>query len=409
MLSPVRYLKHPVLKETAWLGLVQGMVIVIGFANSVILARFLGVQKLGDYQLLLAWLAVASVCGLPGLNMVVLKSTLKDYDSFYWVALRKSLIFSGIGTSIVSALGAVLYLKQGQSELAIFLLLVAASIPLSGFQSYESALVGKRDFRSSRLLALAGSLLSFFLTCIAAVATQEVGLVYGAFLLSRLIVVVAGLLLVRNKLADSEKNSQFESELISQGWRQTALAVFSLLAMRLDRIVLGGMDPVLLSYYHVGTLIPAQVKNNAKIVLGILSSYWGRKNENENLRALKTHGVKLWLIGLLSVFVMWVGLPILIPLFFGAEYRESVLIGVIYSAGLLSAFWTNMIGMESQLQGDGVFNQRSQVIKYVVFAFCVLTIGRLGICWMAVSNVIAEIFLTLWSYLYLKRKLHMNK
>ncbi|MGR3292434.1 MAG: lipopolysaccharide biosynthesis protein [Candidatus Scalindua sp.] len=405
MLTIRRFLTHPVVKDTTWVGLVQGLVILIGFATSAIIARVLGPEGLGIYQLLLAWVAVSSIFGLPGMNVVVLKSALKNYDRFYWLALRKSLLFSGIGTILVASIGCALYLYQGaESKSAIFVLLVAASIPLSGFQNYDSVLVGKRDFRASRLLNLFGSILSLLFTGSVAWMTKQAEWTFSAYLLSRVAVLAAGFWVVQRKLNDCQVDPQMELELFVQGWRQTGLAVLALGASRLDRIVLGAMDPVLLSYYYVGTMIPLQLKNNAKLFLNILSVHWGLRSGEDNISALNRHGGKLLLLGGLMVCLMWLCLPFLIPLFFGEEYTQAVSLGMIYSIALLPMFWVNMIGQESQLQGSGAFNQKSQILRYTVLAVCIIVLSQFGVVWIVFSHLLADYSLAAWSYLYLKGK-----
>ncbi len=401
---------HPIIRESTWVALVQGLVILFAFATSAILARALGPEDLGVYQLLLVWVVVASIFGLPGMNVVVLKSALKNYDRFYWLALRKSLLFAGIGTILVVLVGGGLYLYQGdESKEAVFFLLVAGSIPLSGLQNYDSVLVGKRDFRTSRLLGLLGAILTLLLTGAAAWITKQVEWVFGAYLLSRAVVLVAGMLIVQRKLIDCPLDPQMESELFAQGWRQTGLAVFLQIASRFDRILLGALDPVLLGYYYIGTLIPQQVASNAKILLSVLTARWGAKSAKDNLDSFILHGNKLILLGCLASLVIWFVLPILIPVFFGDQYYPAISLGQLFSLSLIMSFWyTTYMGYE-QFQSRGMFAQGLQVIRQVIFLILVVAlIGNWQAEGVVAAHLIANAVMYLLAYLAYRKLRRRN-
>jgi O-antigen/teichoic acid export membrane protein len=391
--------------------MVQGLVILFAFATSAILARVLGPEGLGVYQLLLAWVMVASVFGLPGMNVVVLKSALKNYDRFYWLALRKSLLFSGIGAILVALVGGGLYLYQGaESNAAVFFLLVACSIPLSGFQNYDSVLVGKREFRASRLLSLLGAILTLLLTGATAWITKQAEPVFGAYLLSRAIVLGVGMLVVQRKLIDCPIDPQMELELLSQGWRQTGLAVFLQIASRFDRILLGALDPVLLGIYYIGTLIPQQVATNSKVLLSVLTARWGAKNAKDNLDSFILHGNKLILIGCLASLFIWFVLPVLIPVFFGDQYYPAIHLGQFYSLSLIMSFWYATYMAYEQFQSNGMFAQSLQVIRQVIFLVLVVTlIGNWQAEGVVAAHLIANFFMYLLAYLtYAKARRRQN-
>lgn len=400
---------HQVIKDSTLVILIQCIVILTSFTNSAILARLLDTQSFGNYQLLLAWTAVASIWGLPGMNIVVMKSTLKKYDRFYWLALRRSLFSSCIGTILVALAGlGFLFFQGDKSVFALFLLLVAVSIPLSAFQNYDSVLIGKNDFKSSRLLNLLGAILTLICTGVTALLIKEIEWVFIAYLISRLLVLAVGFFVVRRKLEDCPLDLELESNLYKQGWRQTFLAIFILATSRLDRIILGAIDPMSLGFYHVGTLIPMQIKNNAKLMLNILAIHWGLKGSAGNVNALKRHGPKMLFMGAAVVILLWIVLPFGIPAFFSNKYYPSVKVGIIYSLVLLPAFWVNIIGMENQLHSDGVFNQRSQILRHAVLTICIVTLGHFGIIWIVISHIIADYCYALWSYIYLRSRFRLQ-
>lgn len=397
-----RFLRHEVLRESSFIALAQALVVLLGVANSVLLARLLEPEQLGGYQFLLAWAAVAAACGLPGMAVPLLKSTLKNYDRFFWLAIRRSMLAANAGALVVGAIGAVCYWGDAEwRPVGTILLLVAASMPIAGFQNYESVLIGKASFRISRLLQLFASVSTLVATVTAAWAFKSAEHTYAAYVVSRVLVMVAALAVVRRRLQSCIADSELDAELLAQGWRQTALAFFILAASRLDRIALGTLSPALLAQYHIGTLIPISIKNNVKLLLSVLGTRWGKRDASANLSALNRRSIALWLAGLFCFLSMFVVLPFVIPMLFGEGYTEAVQLGIVFSLTLVPAFWSHMIGLQSQIQSSGKFNQISQAIRYGLSSLGILMFGQLGVEWVIGSIIVADFFFAIMSGAYL--------
>ncbi len=385
-------LRNEVIRQSGLIVLAQFFVIVIGFANSAVLARLLGPQQFGTYQFLLTWVAVVAVCGLPGMGMPLLKSTIKSYDRFYWLATRRSMISASI-CALISTLIGTLFYWWGSTEwrsIGLIFLLVAASIPIAGMENYEGVLIGKQDFKTSRFLQLFASVVLLVTTVLAARIFGNAEYVYGAYLGSRFIVTAIAFVIVRSRLESSLPDPALDSELLAQGWRQTILAFFILLVSRLDRIVLGTLSPTLLAQYHIGTLIPVAIKNNAKLLLGVLGARWGRLDANGNAEAMKRYGRILLVLGIATYCVIALALPVLIPFLFGTDYQEAVWIGIIFSLSLIPAFWNHMHGLEDQIQNNGKFNQVAQIVRYCVQSISILILAKANVTWIALAPVIAD-------------------
>lgn len=389
--SAHRLLTHEVLRQSGVIALAQLVVILLGFANTALLARLLDPQQLGAYQYLLTWVAVAAVCGLPGMGMPLLKSTLKNYDRFYWLAIRRSMVTAGTSALLVGIFGAFFYWRSAEwRSIGLVLLLVAASIPIAGLENYESVLIGKQDFKTSRLIQIFSSAIILIATALAAWIFSNTEYVFAAYLVSRSIVTAAAFLVVRRRLEACLADPVLDAELLSQGWRQTVLSAFILLASKLDRIVLGTLNPVLLAQYHIGTIIPVSIKNNAKLILGILGSRWGRLDARGNSEALRRYGKILIFVGIATFSVMALALPVLIPFFFGETYRTAVWIGIVFSLSLVPAYWNHMRGLEDQIQLDGKFTQVAQVVRYVAQSISVIFLVKIGTFWIALAPAIAD-------------------
>lgn len=400
LLKSLRRLRnHEVVRESSLIAGAQIIVILLGLANSAVLAHLLGADQFGQYQYLLTWVAIAWAVGLPGMSAPILKSTLKNYDRFYWIATKRSLLISNVAAILLLTIGTIGYWLGGAWKYhSLMVLLVAASMPVSGIQHYESIFVGKRDFKTSRALQVLSSVLMLVGTCLVAWIFQTAEHAFVAYIAVRTIISVYAFVIVSNRLITCPINPNFEDELLRQGWRQTLLSFFILALSRLDRIVLGIMNPTLLAQYHIGTLIPISIKNNSKIFMGVLISRWGKMNANQNKETLNRNAIKIIFFGFLAFAMTAALLSIIIPVIFGEEYQDSIMVGVIFSLSLIPHFWNYMRGLEDQIQGDGRSNQLAQVVRYIVQSLAVIGLAPHGIFWLVLSPLIADLAFTAASF-----------
>lgn len=397
-----RFFRRKVVRESSLVAFAQFFVILLGLVNSALLARLLGSEQFGTYQFILTWVAISSVAGLPGMTLPILKGTLKNYDRFYWVATKRSIIVSSFATLLIGAAGSISYWSiEGGESIGMIMLLVSASMPLTAFQNYESFFVGKRDFRVSRLLQILSSVVLLILTAYSSWVYGTAEAAYAAYIGSRIIITVTALFAVQRRIEDCTADPDFDRDLLSQGWRQTALGILIIFASRLDRIVLGAMSPILLAQYHVGTLLPTRLKDNVKLLLSVLGSRWGLLDSEGSISALNRNRSMLLGAGLLCFIVMALSLQFLIPMLFGNEYQDAVWIGTAFSLTVIPAFWNHMIGLHSQIQHDGRFNQTSQMIRYGFSSAGILIFGHRGVEWVIGSLVFADLSLTALSGGYL--------
>ena len=383
---------HEDARETSLIAGSQIIVILLGLANSALLARLLSVDEFGHYHYLLTLFAIAAAFGLPGMGHPILKSTLKNYDKFYWIATKRSLLVANFVALLLFIVGTIGYWEEYiPKENALLMLLVAAAMPVSGIQNYESVFIGKLDFKTSRLLQMLSSALLLVATCLFGWIFESGTYTYIAYIIVRFMIAIYAFILLRRQLVTCTPNPDFESELLAQGWRQTALTFFILVASRLDRIVLGSMNPALLAQYHIGTIIPLAIKNNSKVLMGVLASRWGKLDAEANSKALKRNAIKLIVAGLSAFALTAASLFIIIPVIFGSKYQESILIGIIFSLSLIPSFWNYMRGLEDQIQGNGLSNQAAQVVRHIVQFIAVIGLAPYGILWIALTPVIADL------------------
>ena len=381
-------------RESIWICGIQFLVVMVNFAANVVLARAMDMEKFGSYQALIAWAAAGASFGLPGMNVAITRGCLKKCDRFYWWAQKKS-VLSSIGGGVLLALaGLVLFIVEGEFTAKCgFLLLIAASIPLGGFQGIDSALIGKGEYRLSRLFALIGAVLTFAFTASIALTVKQAEWVFGAFLLAKCLTIGIGLLWVNRKLAETPPNPELEESLKRQGWRQVGVGVFTLITPQIDRIILSLINPVVLAIYHVAILLPQRALGSAKVLLGVICADWGKLSATENLGKIKKRVHIMIIGGIIAAMIIAMLLRWIIPVMFGAGYEESVVLGQLFCFNIIfSVPLAFYLGYE-QFQQDGRFAQKLEVKRALVFlplaAVLALYFGATG---LVTVHIIINVF-----------------
>jgi O-antigen/teichoic acid export membrane protein len=379
----------------------QAGVILIGVLTSAVLARWLGAHELGRYQMLVAWLGVASILNLPGTSPTMLKASVKRYDVYLLKAARRSLLASLAGTVTLLVAAVLLYMLFDRQEAALVVALVALGLPITAGQCYDAALIGKRQFRASRRLALWGALLGLVLTFGMAQVMPFGPHCFAVLLLVRLLTVLPGLWAVHERLVSVEHDMAFEQELDAQGRRQNALGVFTLIATQADRLILGLMDPVLLGIYHVATFVPLKIKDNLKTLLVVVVMRWGQMSPQENLEQLRRHAPLLFGGGVVLVAALWIALPALIRGIFGDGYQAAIAYAQWFSLTLMFKFWEAAYRWMNQIQDQGLFAQKQDLLVQAAYLVLLVTfVGRgiEGVVGAQIGAALLSALLTGWHF-----------
>jgi len=104
-----KVIQHQIFRESSYVAIAQFIIIGIGFTTSIVLARNLGLEGFGQYNLLLVYISLLQICGLPGMNVVIRKGVMKAYDPIFNIALQKSLFFSGLCSLFIALATLILF------------------------------------------------------------------------------------------------------------------------------------------------------------------------------------------------------------------------------------------------------------------------------------------------------------
>lgn len=352
-IHPRSIIKHRLFQDSIWVGFGQISTILISLISSAILARVLTVEVLGRYQLIISYLGIASIAGLPGMDIVIRRGIFKRYDNICWSAVKQGFFTSLIGAMILFLVGLLVFIKDWHKDVGFSLMATAVLLPSRGLQKYDSVFVGKRDFFTSRTIAVISSLINLSIVATTAFLTRRLMPILCAFFFSQLLVLALGWYLAYKKLEKTGNDETFEKELLKQGWQQSFLSIVNVIGAQFDRILIGSINPANLAIYHVGQLIVRQIKNNVKTFLGVPVAHWAAESKKENYRRICTYGGLFFTIGVCFTLGIWVLSPFFIPFIFGQKYVSSVKIAQWLSISLGPLFLTPAIWAYDLYQKQG--------------------------------------------------------
>ena len=174
-----------------------------------------------------------------------------------------------------------------------------------------------------------------------------------------------------------------------------------ILVARIDRIVLGALNPVDLAIYSIGLILPDRFNAQLKAILGVATSAWSRLPRAANRRKLQESSTGLVLLGLLIYAIIAIGIwQITVPLF-GETFSDSIKVGLIYSLTLLGSPRFIFFAAYQHSQNDGALMRKIQFVK-AVFHIAVLfvLIKRFGVIGAAWAQVTSTYFLYLMAYIF---------
>ena len=401
------FLARPgILRDTLAMFSGQAIVTVLGIVQGAILARSLSVETMGRYQLVLSYVAIGQLCGLPGMNVAVNKGAMKGHDRVFLRVLRLSAAWALAGAVLLFAAGGGLSLLGYAGDLGRTLMIVSAFLPFHGLEKYDSLLIGKRLFVISRAINVGSMALGVVAVGAVAWTTRGFMPTLAASFCVRAVTTAAGLYIGWRQMSPSQEDRETEGLYLAQGWQQTWLALTGIIVGQLDRLLLGSIDPAMLALYYVGALIPTKVKDNSKVLFTIITNHWGRLSKDENLRLIRRHAALILGMGAALSLLIWLAAPLAIRLLYGKSYAASIPIARFLCLPLALGFFNIFVQNADLFQDKGNFFTRQSYARQILYigSLCAL-VPRFGYWGVITAGILAEAFAFATSLLHFRKQL----
>ena len=333
-----------VIKNELWVYLRLGTSLITGLAVSVVFARLASKEVFGQFNFILAILAIVSIASMPGLNTAILRSTARGNEGNYKQAVNKRFLWSFLGIPALLAVGAYYYYYNAQI-IGICLMISSIFFPLVfAPNTWDSFLAGKKRFDLTARYGMVQSSISA--AAIIGILFLNANHLVLIFAIHLIITSLLACLLYWRSLKYIE-NKVKDDEFIRYGYFLTTTNITGILAQHVDKILIGILlGAPQLAIYTIAIIIPTKIKDMAKM-------FWSPfhpKISEQDTKIVEVRGKIKKLVLPLALAVLggsllyWLFIDDIMLLFFSNKYIESIKFAKILLLMILASIPTSFLG-----------------------------------------------------------------
>lgn len=289
---------------------------------SVLMTRFLSLELYGQYQLLLSYIGLLAIFGIPGLDTSIRRSVALGNDASYIKSIKAIFKWSFLAIPIISSLAIWHYFKGDFQFVNALIALALLFAPFQGFARWESLLGAKERFKKLAKLNMLKNISAAGIYCtIAYLFPNDIFAITLAYLsiytLFNIVYFVLTLRYIKNKNEDKE--------CLSFGYYLTFLGVMSIFVNQFDKILLGFLDIQMLAIYAIALKLLDAFNGLAKSFFTISFPKFVKMNVSINRRKIYF----LAIVGIIiSIILSLISKP-LIHFLYTDKYDASIEIFII--------------------------------------------------------------------------------
>lgn len=375
-----------------WLILGQIAASLTALGVSIAFANLVSPETFGTYKYILAIASLFAIFSLPGMQTAATRAIAKGYDGVLPTSTKSRVLFSLIG-SFAGVMGSGYYLYRDNLELSVALLIIAVTLPFfETFTGYLAYMVGKRRFD----LQTKYQTLTYVIGAVTLIATlfftNNLVLILIAYFLPTTLTRV---LLYWNTVRrlPQEVDVTVASETLTYGKHLTAMSIFGVAAMHIDKILLWKfLGPAQLAIYTFALAFPEQIKGVLKGISELAFPKFAaqtpaqiRQNMPSLWRKLGIYTIGLFGLALIYIFMAPYIFKILFP-----QYMESVIYSQILSITLIfyfSAILEKIFEAQRDIKIQYTIQNSHHILRLLL---CIILIPFYGILGAILAQVISR-------------------
>lgn len=310
-----------------WLFAGQAVTTVAALGLAVAFANLVEPEKYGNYKYVLALASIIGAFALTGLTTAVTRATARGHEGTLRYAFGLSLTWSA-GMIFLAGVGGVYYALNGNSFLALSLLIIGATAPLIAATSlYRPFLMGRKDFRVASLFGMLQSGIPTITVLAGVLWNAPLIVLVALYFLSTTLVLY---FLYRHALRTAT-NTTVDPSTDFLGKHLSIMGIVSAVGERLDSILifqlLGGTE---LAIFSLATTMPDTLRGSLKNVDALAVPKFVTKTKKEMKRAVWSKMRITFTLTLLLSVLYIVAAPFLFSFLF-PQYMNAVSYSQLYA------------------------------------------------------------------------------
>tara|TARA_Y100001980_G_C14549158_1_gene330867 strand:- start:1877 stop:3037 length:1161 start_codon:yes stop_codon:yes gene_type:complete len=362
-------------------------------------------ENYGRFVLFLSVIHFFSFLSLPGLNISIKKGVLKKYDKVYHEAIKVNLKFVSpifIATILVYMLQVsfsqhVAFLSDSLKQYLpsvdwkIITLAFVFTFP-SIFAKHESFLLAKEKYSLVKNIKVFEVSTKILIVCGVAYLFKDINYILFSYIFHMVILTIIGNYFVLKNMLSKNGDINNSKQIVNEGKKYNIIELIGTIG-RLDKVILGTIDPSLLAVFHIGQRFPRLIKDNMKIFITPFIMTWGKLSREEHLSKLRKNFFNFFFIGILIFAISGIVSAVFIPLIFGSNYEKSILISLLLSLIIISKPLSAMILDFDTVQDKGINYTYLMSFLPVLYIFLIFfLIPKYDVMGIVSSQIIVNIF-----------------
>ncbi|OGG49758.1 hypothetical protein A2704_03550 [Candidatus Kaiserbacteria bacterium RIFCSPHIGHO2_01_FULL_54_36b] len=366
-----------------WLVLGQIIFALSAFILAVAFANLVPQATYGTYKYLTSMAAMFAIFSLPGMAVAVTRASAQGNEHVIHSATRSRILFSLIGTA-VALLGSGWYWIHHNNELALALLIIAATLPvLDTTTTYLSYLAGKRRFDLQLKYQAMTQAVSVPILIATLYITDSVLIILLAYFVP-LVIIRSILYFTTAHTIPPQNDDSADKETRGYGRHLTVMSILGTVASQVDKVLLWQfLGPAQVAVYTFATAIPEQLKGPLKGMGDLAFTKFAAQNPGDIRRNFPHlwRKIGLYAAGLFGVSILYIIAAPYIFDFFFPQYIDSVLYSQIFALSLItgvSSIASAILAAQKKIVVQYVITTVQPLISIALFLVCIPLFGIMG-------------------------------
>ena len=383
-----------------WLSFGQIITAVSSFLLTIAFANLVSKDTFGTYRFVLSLAGILTIPTLSGINTAILQAAARGKDGSFIPALKTKLrwgILGGIASLVVS----LYYFLQGNTNLTISFLIIAAFVPvMDSFSIYESLWAGKRQFEIQNKYRAITNILSAVALILVIMLTGNLFLMLFTYFFSWTVLHFIFLLITIKK---ANLNTSQDPKTIPYGKHLSLMGIIGRVDSRLDKILLWHfLGAEFVAIYYIALALPLRIKEILKVISSLAFPKFASRTPEELKKSVPKKMLQILLITLPITILYILTATYLFKIFF-PKYSEFVVYSQAYIL-ILVFFPRTLLGtsLTAKMQTKALYLS-SIILSPTYIILLLLLVPNFGIWGAIISFLIIEGVTFVLQYILFRR------
>lgn len=367
-------------KGVVSLFLLRFVQLAMGLAATYFLARSMSKEAFGEYNVVLNTIGIVGITALTGLNNSLMQAVARGHLGTFKAVVPIAFAGSCLGALILLAIGSW-HLSDSSSAMAHGYLFAALLFPLTqGLTQWKSMVIGQERFKTLLYYDGGSSALTYGLVILSVLYWP--GEYVAPIIATLLVPALYNMVLTVIEYKKVPKSASVETQNVRYGIRTTLYSGLGAIGTNVDRILLFWfMSPVALAVFVAAGRIPDLLSGAMQDVAAVIAPRLA-KHENYTKRVDRIFLIISICYGLATIALAFLGIPVLLPLLFGANYGDAVpyaqALTCSIAIGTLANFRFRYIRSQIDERGFRDITLVSSAVRLLAFLVLVPPFGIIG-------------------------------